>query len=79
MHDVVRELRAWWISPFPYARLHRAEMTRDVVGHAVGVLQVDPGHVIQAGKRIVIGHSQRARHAAEPAGGDTTVPAGRPS
>jgi hypothetical protein len=49
------------------------------VGHAVGVLQVDPGHVIQAGKRIVIGHSRRAWHAAEPAGGDTTVPAGRPS
>src|SRR6266568_9257297 len=43
--------------------LHPTQMTRDVVGHPVGVLQIGLRHVVPPVKRVVIRHSNRAWHA----------------
>jgi len=37
-------------------------MPGNIVGHAVGVLQFGPGHIVQASERVAIRHVSRYRH-----------------
>ncbi|WP_393072271.1 site-specific integrase [Streptomyces sp. LN704] len=66
-HDESGERTEWLprtrrVPALPDPRLHRPEVSGDVVGHAVGMLQLGPGHIVQAGERVVIRHSSRSWH-----------------